>query len=264
MIATEHTKQMLNWFINHGVDHWDLAVRELPSGVWISPATARSLDRAGVEKHLPWCRAQNVRGNDVYIRPARGERWAYTMQDDVDPALACRIARRYAALAVRTSAAGGCQVWIAVAQPLTERERLLAQRRLCARVGSDPGSVSGEHWGRLAGLKNHKRGGQWVGVVMATEGAPWDPAPALAAENEGTASFSSPPRGGRVARQDSGRDESAAEWGWTCGALAAGVPPAVVLARLIDHARPRRGRDAERYARLTIRKACARLHLPAP
>ena len=64
---------------------------------------------------------------------------------------------------------------------LADRQRCQAQRWLALRVGADLGSVSGEHLGRLAGIKNHKRNGVWVDMLDCanTLAPPWDPTPAL-------------------------------------------------------------------------------------
>jgi hypothetical protein len=50
------------------------------------------------------------------------------------------------------------------------------------------------------------------------------------------------------------------EWGWVMGALENGISPREVVTRLKDRAMNRRGkRDATRYARLTVQKACQKL-----
>ena len=55
------------------------------------------------------------------------------------------------------------------------------------------------------------------------------------------------------------------EWGWACGCLERGIPSQWVLEQLIARARQRRGdRDAIRYARYTVQKACRRLGLLGP
>jgi hypothetical protein len=253
MRAGDHTAAMLRFWENSAISAVDLAVRRAN--------TVMIWHRACALAHLPlpWLRAENVRQAEIYIRPARSDRWPLILLDDVEPARALRIAQTYAALAVQTSPAGGCHLWLCLTQPLDEHQRYLAQRWLIPRVNADPGSVSGEHLGRLAGTRNWKRGGVWVNVLNPDPPScpPWDPAPAL------DPSAIPPPRRYTTDPHPSSPhtlDHSASgqEWGWVCGALEAGVDPQIVYRRLLQRASPRRGSDAERYARYTLRRALKR------
>lgn len=257
MSASEQTEAMLWWWRDAGVGRADLAVRR-PDGTMIWHR-----DRAVGELPLPWIRAENVRRSDVYIRPARGYAWPLVFLDDLPVALGRRVTRKYAALVVMTSVEGGCHLWLRCARALSERERGLAQRYLAGRIAADRASTSGEHLGRLAGFKNWKRGGSWVNVLPGPRShLAWDPSPALQAAHEAPGD-SAVPVGGpadQVGGRMSAHDTSASgrEWGWVCGLLQSGHDPSAVLARLVDHARPRRGRDADRYAQLTLRHAISR------
>ena len=136
----------------------------------------------------------------------------------------------------------------------------LAQRWLIARIDADPGSVSGEHLGRLAGFKNWKRGGTWVNAIAATDhGRCWLPAPALR-QNEEDSRVRRPMRRNRPAPSTySDQSESGREWGWVCGRLEAGCHPSTVYKELVERAAARRGRDTRRYAARTINRALRRL-----
>jgi hypothetical protein len=253
MSAAQHTAAQLHAWAQAGITHADLAVRRADGAMlW-------QHDCALAQLPLPWARAHNVRSADVYLRPARGYSWPLVLLDDVALPIARRISRKYAAVVIRTSPAGGCHLWLCLTTALDERQRCQAQRWLATRVGADPGSVSGEHLGRLAGMKNHKRGGVWVNLLACTRGSapPWDPTPAL--PQTATDHCASAPN--RKNREHSGTDcsESAREWGWVCGALEAGIPHENVYRQLLARATPRRGRDAERYARYTIAKAIRQL-----
>ncbi|MEA3276919.1 MAG: DNA-primase RepB domain-containing protein, partial [Pseudomonadota bacterium] len=237
--AAAQTTAMLRWWARAGIDSADLAARR-PDG-----AMLWQFDCALADLPLPWARAHNVKQADVYVRPARGGTWSLIFLDDVAPAMARRIAAKYASLLVRTSPAGGCHLWLCVAVPLDEQQRYRAQRWLVPRVGADPGSVSGEHLGRLAGMKNWKRKGVWVNIIpQANVRQPaWDPAPALRA---------SAPRHTRpivssscAGTGSSDQSQSAQEWGWVCGALEAGASPDAVYRQLVHHASQRRGLDTE-------------------
>jgi hypothetical protein len=241
--ANDQTLRMLRWWWTFGITLADLAVRR-PTGemLWHHDLPVLRLP-------LPWFRAENVRRSDVYIRPARSYRWPLVFLDDVRLQVAHRIVRKYGALAIETSPAGGCHLWLRCSRELAENERKEAQRWLASRVGADPGSISGEHLGRLAGFKNWKRGGTWVNVVAAHQGKPWEPAIPLVESTPATTLPASPsPR--NVDTSDSAR-----EWGWVCGRLEAGCTPASVYRDLVEAAQPRRHHDAHRYAWHTVARA---------
>jgi hypothetical protein len=246
MRAQEHTRSMLHWWREAGIDRADLAIRR-PDGTMLWHR-----DRPIGDLPLRWARAENAQRAEVYARPARGSAWPMVFLDDVRTELAIHIARKYSALVVETSAAGGCHVWLACSRPLVEAERKLAQAYLAGRVAADSGSVSGEHLGRLAGFKNWKRGGGWINVVATSRASPWKPLlpRAMSVPVAGSAG---------PTRHGADQSESAHEWGWVCGLLEAGVDPEVVYCRLVEKARPRRGGDAERYARRTITQARGRI-----
>ncbi len=248
MRAREHTRSMLAWWREVGIERADLAVRQ-PSGamIWHGDLAMASLP-------LAWAGAQNVRRAEVYIRPARGYAWPLVFLDDVTTPRARAVARKYDALLVETSPAGGCHIWLACDRPLAEASRRRAQRWLAQLISADLGSISGEHLGRLAGFKNWKRRGTWVNVLAATRhGRRWDPSvvPSLCGTEKAPA-----PR--RRRRPSADTTPSGKEWGWVCGVLEAGRPPELVYARLLEKARTRRGSDAPRYARRTLERALQR------
>ncbi len=250
MKAQQHTHAMLRWLHRAGVGRADLAVlRADRAMIW---HRSRAIDQLP----LGWARAENVRCAEVYVRPARDESWPLVFLDDVATPLARRITEKYCALAVETSAVGGCHLWLACQRPLAEPERAAAQRWLAQRTGADAASTSGEHLGRLAGFKNWKRSGAWVNVIAASWHRSWDPTPALAVRR-GESTL----RCGPVARQYAGGDNSPSgrEWGWVCELLEIGRDPETVYQRLVARARKRRGQDAERYARHTVERATRRL-----
>jgi hypothetical protein len=250
MRADEHTGLMLRWWEQAGVERVDLAVRR-PSGamIWHRDDSVDSLP-------LGWARAENARGAEVYVRPSRGYRWPMVFLDDLPLPRAVAIARKYDALVVHTSPVGGCHLWLCCTVPLAEEARGQVQRWLAARCGADPASTSGEHLGRLAGFKNWKRAGTWVNVVEASHGnGPF--APRL---EEGrrhprrTERFRS--TGGHLAPGEGvDTSESGREWGFICGLLEDGCDASAAYSRLLEHARLRRGRDAERYAQRTVSRA---------
>ncbi len=244
---------MLYRWAQAGIAYADLAIRR-SDGVMLWQRH-RSLALLS----LSWARALNVRLADIYIRPARGYSWPLLFLDDVPLEMAQRIARKYAALLVHTSPAGGCHIWLRLTIPLHESQRRQAQKWLVPRTGADPCSVSGEHLGRLAGMKNWKRHGVWVNVVNAGNSRPslWDPTTALqspSSERRQPIVYTNRYSSSAIDHSESGR-----EWGWVRGAIEAGIPPDIVYRQLLQRASQRRGRDAERYAKLTLHRAIQRL-----
>ncbi len=246
MRARTHTSLMLRWWSAAGITAVDLAVRRLDTTMmWHLGISLTALP-------LDWTRAENAHHADVYIRPARDYSWPLVLLDDLPLATANAVSRKYDALVVHTSPHGGCHVWLLCSKALDENQRHRAQQWLVQRVAADPASTSGEHLGRLAGFKNWKRGGVWVNVISSQRrNRPWQPQlheasvsrdPSTAARTSSLASDPSP---------------SGNEWGWVCGLLEAGCHPADAYNRLVERARPRRGRDTERYARRTVKRALA-------
>jgi hypothetical protein len=245
MRAADHTQAMLDWWAATGVDRVDLAVRRA------SGAMLWQRDRPIASLPLAWARAENAQQADIYARPARGRSWPLIVIDDVALGRADAVAREVAAFLVETSPAGGCHVWLRCDRALAEDERRRVQRTWLVRLGGDPGSVSGEHLGRLAGFKNWKRGGCWVNVRPAAPGRPW-----LVVDDPNT-----PPRPPAPPTRPQGRDgrcdttPSGHDWAWVCTRLERGLSPDAIYAQLVDRARPRRGADAERYAQRTLEHA---------
>ncbi len=250
MNAKQHTCKMLLWLRAVGIERLDLALRQSDATmIWHRSKNFGQLP-------LSWARALNAREAEVYVRPARGESWPVILLDDVEPSLAVGITRKYAALAVATSPRGGCHVWLACRQSLSESQRAQAQRWLAPRVGADRGSTSGEHLGRLAGFKNWKRSGVWVNTAASSVARPWDPTPALREPPVVMArrrSISTPQHGG-IDTSPSGQD-----WAWACSRLESGDDPDTIYHHLVARARPRRGSDAERYARRTVDQAVSHI-----
>jgi hypothetical protein len=243
MTAREHTRAMLQWWADAGVDRADLAVRRSSGAMlWHQGRPLEALP-------IAWARAENAQQADIYIRPARGAAWPLVFVDDVAIDHAQALVAEVDALLVDTSPAGGCHVWIRCDRALTEDERQRAQRAWVARLDADPGSVSGEHLGRLAGFKNWKRGGSWVNVRAASHAdRPWS------VVNDSTVTRRARPSPTRPPGTDAGRDTSPSghDWAWVCTLLEHHHDPNTIYRRLVDRARPRRGPDAERYAQRTL------------
>lgn len=254
METQRHTDRMLSWFAQAKVTRVDLAIRRSDGTMIWHP------DRVLDNLPLAWARAENVRRADVYIRPARGFDWPVLFLDDVDERLALLVPRKYQALVIRTSRAGGCHVWLSSSKALGEDARRRAQSWLAHMIGADLGSTSGEHLGRLPGFKNWKRHGEWVNVLDNSFFKPlWDPSVSPRADHTNAHRSAKSGSNKRRALESSTSSESEKEWGWVCGSLEAGLDPETVYYCLVERAKRREKKDADRYAQRTVRKAI--LHL---
>lgn len=260
-------EKALDWYFLR-VEAVDVAVRRWLDGrpVMLHP-TKRSwqsgLDRNGLARLLPWLRFENSRGADIYLRPARAlVGVSLVFLDDLHPNVAGKVASKYSALAVETSS-GSAQVWIAVAQPLTEPGRLVVQRALANKCHSDLGSVSGEHFGRLPGFVNRKPAHTdhpWVRVVAATDGIALDPRPFLAsASNNHAITIAGRPAAGRTHGSANVGDASAEDWCLARRALETGTAPERIVNQIAERAIARGKRATTAacldYARRTIERA---------
>jgi len=219
-----------------------------------SPYRGLLLDNA--LKFLPHIRAQSVRGADVYFRPHADNPACVIFLDDLSRRLAAAVACKYQSWVVETSP-NSCHVWLLTSCALNQRERYEEQKKIIQTGVGDPGSVSGEHFGRMPGFKSHKRG-CWVNLISYpnTNLPRYQPVNTRAVQ---PSKEKSNLHHRHRRKGQSGRDESASEWGYVMGQLENGVTPEQVLQNLVEHCRPRRGHDAERYARRTISAALKKL-----
>jgi len=259
---------LLQWFSHMGVIQFDLAIqRRGANGApmqFLAPrfTGAQSLELTRLESRLPWLRAENAAGNDIYFRPSRYIAWPMVFLDDLPPTIATKIAAKYRAAVIETSP-GSCHLWLGTALPLAEAERTRVQQDLITRLqgAADPGSVSGDHWGRLPGFRNHKpHRNCWVNLHTTSKAPPYFPSSTTSTHTNAVLTSPRP-----IPQPVDGPDMSRLEWGWVRGCLESGVPSQSVLLQLIARARSRRGQsDAIRYARYTVQKACRLLGLPRP
>ena len=248
-ITDRHT-DFLAALSRSGIDRLDFGLRR-HGGTFIQ-RDLQSLGPETIKKALPFLRAENVRGSDVYFRPAQQESWTLIFLDDLTNQQARGIARKYQSWIIETSP-GLHHAWIRTNRPLSRPERYAEQSRIVSLGTGDPGSVSGEHFGRFPGFRNWKRGGVWVNLIS-------QPDTGLPRLKTFTSSL---PRGGR--RGSSGRSssyvggndpsESGREWGWVCGSVEHGRDPDEIRQKLEIRARNRGKNDPEGYARRTVMKA---------
>jgi hypothetical protein len=106
---------------------------------------------------LPWLKARNARGADIYIQPAPDLLHGLVLVDDLSrQAIAKLVADGLTpACTVETSRAN-FQVWVKIAPVVLPALRTVIARRLARDYGGDPASVGAGHFGRLAGFTNCK------------------------------------------------------------------------------------------------------------
>lgn len=263
--------QILDFLAENGVEEVNFSVLEpLKSGDGnCMKCGGRPRRRAEVEKSLAWASARNQAGANVYFRPARHREngapasWPVIFLDDLSAGLAAGVAKKYRSAVIETSD-GNFQVWIITSKVLAEGERHQVQSALARLVGTDLGSVSGEHFGRFPGYRNQKpgRGGFWIHVEGINHvGQVLDPSSYL---DHAPALCQPSPWGGRVPSQSSLQprddgDESALEFRFAIARLIAGDAPAAIEKRIAAHAMARGKRTSApacaAYARTTVSRA---------
>jgi len=216
----------------------------------------QSLDHAGINKVLSFLRAENVKKHDIYFRPAQHEAWPVIFLDDLTNQQARGISRKYQSWIIETSP-GLHHAWILMDRSLSLNERYFEQSRIVRLGFGDRGSVSGEHFGRLPGFKNWKRGGNWVNLISSPNTDLLRLSPVLCEDiciksvSLDSVSFSSNCSVGDTS-------ESGREWGFVCGSLENRIDPETVRQKIEDRARARGKKNPEAYALKTVSRAMLR------
>lgn len=281
MAGWQEQKRFLDFFQKRGITFANLVtILPRPGQDQLVKGLARARDRAEVEKSFGWAWAENQRGAEVYIRPARWlpdgtpASWSMVFLDDVKPAKAAEIAGEFSAMVVETSP-GLCHVWLSVSRPLCEEERKALQQQLIGEHGADNGSSSGEHLGRLAGFKNNKRGGNYVKITTISSGRLYPvgdlvPLPPAAGADDGGACASQPADDGLDMYESIGgwSSESEREFGHVIGRLRwlsennpsqVNEEAARLEKELTENAVARGKRNPKDYAKRTIKEALKRI-----
>jgi hypothetical protein len=220
--------------------------------------------------------------SNILFRPDPTQAHPWLFCDDLSTERLLALASQISCIAIQTSQGNG-QVRLLADRPMSLDERGAAQRVLSQRLGGDPGSRSGEKWGRLPGFTNQKPGkqGQWTNILADTTGirpaAPADrllslapggaisPSPAAAASSRppaGSPGFSPASlcsAGGSTKKADYARDAlqrvaPAANEGVggyrqdmaaACQALRAGIPRSEIVQAIATRALARGKRRTE-------------------
>lgn len=261
MKSQDHTYNMLAWFSENGITKLDFSVKR-PNGTFLQRDTAgiEIADEGQINRILKWLGFENwKRESDIYVRPARYHDWPILFLDDLSPHNADLIAKLHTSMLIHTSKAGGYHAWISTTKPLGEDDKGAVQHHYAQTFSSDIRSTSGEHWGRLAGFKNHKRGGtDWVNFHATGNGTAIDPNPVLfSGEDTTTASFVPRHRPAvNLSQQGIDESESGKEYGWAIGFIRATGDIEEAKQQLHERASARgKSGNINRYVDHTINKA---------
>jgi hypothetical protein len=138
-----------------GCERFEIGILDPKKGMLV-----KEWDKATLMDSLPWLKRENAKGADIYVRPARGERAALILIDDVNLATLdkMRMDGLCPACVVQTSP-GNYQGWVRLAekgQQMDEAARTWTAKHIAREYGADPNSADYHHFGRLAGFTNRK------------------------------------------------------------------------------------------------------------
>lgn len=136
-----------------GAERFEVGIRD-PAGRML----IRTWSKAEVLRAMAWLKRENVKGADVYVRPAGQTNVGLILIDDLDQNQLDRMkaAGLPAACVVETSP-DNFQAWVRVQEgPLEPKLATEVAKMLAEEYGGDPASANWRHFGRLAGLTNPK------------------------------------------------------------------------------------------------------------
>lgn len=258
MKPIDQVRTFLLWFSRQGVDCFDIHIRspqtpgeDYKTGKWIWLTQHEAVSAEQISSRLMgWLRYKNAKGSDVFFRAHKDACHRVIFLDDIPIHMAHAICKKYGSCVIETHP-GNTQIWMKVDKKLSTDQRKQAQVQIKDLGLTDPGSISGDHLGRLCGFQSQKRK-CWVNLVGTSQRPPWSPnlktAPSL--PPSGVFCASRNPSASHLDTSDSGR-----EWGWVMGMLRAGLRPDSVTEKLIAAAQKRGKPNAVKYANHTVQKA---------
>jgi len=115
----------------------------------------RTWDKATAVKSIPWLRFENLKGRNIYVRPAGIH--SLSLVDDLSADALHRMRREgfTPALVVETSPRN-FQAWLRHDRTLDKALSTAAAKALAREFHGDQGSADWRHFGRLAGFTNRK------------------------------------------------------------------------------------------------------------
>jgi hypothetical protein len=236
---------------HHGISRIDLAICRGPERRF-QLRGLQNLTIEEVRRRLPWLRHENQEGADIYFRPEKGGYWPIIFLDDLTSSQAQAMTAKYQCWIVETSQ-GRSHVWLLTDRSISPLERYTEQKIFVQQGIGDPGSVSGDHFGRLPGFRSWKRS-EWVNLKSSPDFS----LPLLHPQSGELHSSKSVPSNAKLKLERGEAVDGTAsgkEFGWCCGWLRAGLDPEEAIRRLIIRAMERGKNSPEAYARRTVRAA---------
>lgn len=281
--------EQLDWLYMASVEHnqypkFDCAIGD-PSkgaGTYFRRLGLNNLVVDDVYDRLSFFNSVNVSGGgqadhplSVYITSSKSEPQSILLMDDLTLEQCRDVSDGRMHMIVETSP-GKHHLWLATSRPVSVDERYKCQVVLQRKYSGDAGSVSGDHLGRLCGVKNTKYNDVWVNLInVVFDGRRANVDALISMYNEVT-----PTRGGghmplplecvQVASQiqvghagfvqgSIGQDQSRKEWGWALAYLRSGRSLDEGVLSLAQRALDRKKHSSfslcEKYARRTFQKA---------
>jgi hypothetical protein len=115
----------------------------------------RSWDADGLKGALGFAKAQNVKGQHIYFRPAGPHR--YSLLDDLNATTLKRLTDEgFKPSVVIETSPGNFQAWLDHGRVLPNDVSTAVAKSLAERFGADPSSADWRHFGRLPGFTNRK------------------------------------------------------------------------------------------------------------
>lgn len=253
MKSQRQSESMVRWFFAQGTKRIDIHIRKpvkeqaqyKNDSDWIWITQHEGLDERKTLQLLPWCRYQNIRGSDIFVRPHRYHSQNLIFLDDLDVPKARKVGRKYSAMIVETSP-DNTQMWVRIEEQADEFRRKEIQQHLAFLGYTDPGSVSGEHLGRLCGFRSQKNK-CWVNLRDTTHADIYRPPPL---------NQPSLPQGGACAKtKEKKKSQSERDFSWVLKESRKGIQKERLLAELVQKSKARGKPSPEKYATRTIKKA---------
>ena len=176
----QQQEQFFQWFAIMGIHRFDIQLRmpdpdsksSQAGWRWLKPNLDVSIGSFFL-KFAKWTRFMNSKGGDVYVRPHGEISHGVIFLDDLPVDKAIQVSKKYASCIVCTSE-NNTQVWLATDRKLSKAERKFVQSWMRSVGYTDPGSISGDHLGRLCGVRSQKRN-CWVNLIETTFGQRYSP-----------------------------------------------------------------------------------------
>lgn len=112
---------------------------------------SRVWEVAAEPKCLPYLRAENWKGSNIFMRPLPKLSEYYMLVDDLDKIKVLEHMSRPGRMVIESSPCN-YQVWIRTVNPLADA----IKKELLLQFGSDPGAAPNKRWGRAPGFTNRK------------------------------------------------------------------------------------------------------------